>query len=549
MESTPEGLFGRFGCGGRHAKRTGLLKRVGFVAALALITPIVFSTSGDTRPAAANASCANLSLINGNFEATLPDLKPNDNRYWNTYSTDEVQGVGWRTTHPGNRIEFWAGDPLAGEDSPYGAVAFDGNTYVELNADEPSALYQDVATVPGASIVWKLAHRARPDNSADDLNTMVVKIGTPAEITTLGGGTDSLQQGPEITDGTYSWGVYTGIYVVPAGQTLTRFWFESLGGGSYGNFLDGISFMPYNCSSETPTYSPPSIVGTPDGFSFQLTNYDAVGMTASAVVGRATISSTGLVTLTGAPSSTSTTVRVTNHHDGFMDASVDVTANSLGSALVPKFDTPIEITNGFETEVTNFNPDFNWTVATSDSSTATIDRASGVITVTDNPTTATVVRVITTRTSYLSGSAFVKITSVRLPTVVFVPVVLPPSSSYSESAPVQIVPKPVASGRKPVTISIGGFKDGSSVLTSDIKTKIRKFIAKYNDYKVISITGFTEGPTVLKRDRALSRMRAVNALGYVKQGSIAKFDYSNIRASQEKTLGSKIRRIQITLQD
>jgi hypothetical protein len=143
----------------------------------------------------------------------------------------------------------------------------------------------------------------------------------------------------------------------------------------------------------------------------------------------------------------------------------------------------------------------------------------------------------------------VKITSVKLPTVVFVPVVVPPSRSYSEPAPVQIVPKPVAAVRKPVTISIGGFKDGSSVLTSEIKTKIRKFIAKYNDYKVISITGFTEGPTVLKRDRALSRMRAAKALGYVKQGSIAKFEYSNIRANQEKTLGSKIRRIQITLQD
>jgi hypothetical protein len=228
---------------------------------------------------------------------------------------------------------------------------------------------------------------------------------------------------------------------------------------------------------------------------------------------------------------------------------VDVTANSLGSALVPKFDTPIEITNGFETEVTNYNPDFNWTVATSDSSTASIDGSSGVITVANNPTTATVVRVVTTRTSYLSGSAFVKITSVKLPTVVFVPVVVPPSSSYSVPAPVQVVPKPVAALRKPVTISIGGFKDGSSVLTTEIKTKIKKFISRYKDYKVISITGFTEGPTVLSRDRELSRQRAVKALGYVRGAALSKFDFANIRASQEKTLGSNIRRIQITLQD
>ena len=531
----------------RHAKGPGLLKRISSIAFLVVMAPLAFVTAGSTTAAVADPSCANLSLVNGSFEAPLPSA-PATTYYWGTFqdaSQNQVAGIGWLTTQPDHSIEFWVGDALdanVGNPDP-----FDGNAFVELNASQVGALYQDVATVPGTAIVWSLAHRGR-----SGVDTMAVKIGAPADLTSLGAPTSALKQGPNLSDGTSAWGVHTGIYVVPAGQVLTRFWFESVssvGGASYGNFLDGITFTPYNCSSETPTYSPPSIVGTPDGFSFQLTNYDAVGMTASASVGRATISSSGLVTLTGAPSSSSTTVKVTNHHDGFLDASVDVTANSLGSALVPKFDTPIEITNGFETEVTNYNPDFNWTVATSDSSTASIDGSSGVITVANNPTTATVVRVVTTRTSYLSGSAFVKITSVKLPTVVFVPVVVPPSSSYSVPAPVQVVPKPVAALRKPVTISIGGFKDGSSVLTTEIKTKIKKFISRYKDYKVISITGFTEGPTVLSRDRELSRQRAVKALGYVRGAALSKFDFANIRASQEKTLGSNIRRIQITLQD
>jgi hypothetical protein len=532
---------------GRHAKGPDLLKRISSIAVLVVMAPLAFVTAGNTPAAVADPSCANLSLVNGSFEAPLPSA-PATTYYWGTFqdaSQNQVAGIGWLTTQPDHSIEFWVGDALdanVGNPDP-----FDGNAFVELNASQVGALYQDVATVPGTAIVWSLAHRGR-----SGVDTMAVKIGAPADLTSLGAPTSALKQGPNLSDGTSAWGVHTGIYVVPAGQVLTRFWFESVssvGGASYGNFLDGITFTPYNCSSETPTYSPPSIVGTPDGFSFQLTNYDAVGMTASASVGRATISSSGLVTLTGAPSSSSTTVKVTNHHDGFLDASVDVTANSLGSALVPKFDTPIEITNGFETEVTNYNPDFNWTVATSDSSTASIDGSSGVITVANNPTTATVVRVVTTRTSYLSGSAFVKITSVKLPTVVFVPVVVPPSSSYSVPAPVQVVPKPVAALRKPVTISIGGFKDGSSVLTTEIKTKIKKFISRYKDYKVISITGFTEGPTVLSRDRELSRQRAVKALGYVRGAALSKFDFANIRASQEKTLGSNIRRIQITLQD
>jgi hypothetical protein len=487
-----------------------------------------------------------LSLVNGGFEAPLPHDKPNYNYYWGTYATDEVDGIGWRTTHPGNRIEFWAGDPLLNEDS--GPAAFEGVTFVELNADEPSALYQDVATVPGTSIVWKLAHRAR--DGGDELNTMVVKIGTPDSITntTQGGGNNSMQQGPEITNGRFAWGVHTGIYVVPEGQTLTRFWFESLGGGSYGNFLDGITFTPYNCSAEMPTYSPPTIAGTADGFTFQLTNYDARGMTASATVGSVSISSSGLVSLTEVPAGTAAAVTITNHFDGFTDASVTVTANSLGSALVPKFDTPQEIDDGFTAQITNYNPDFNWAVATSDDSSASIN-STGLVTVTDSPTTSTIVPVTTTRASHLSGSAFVKITSVRLPPVVFVPVVTSPGNSYSAPVPLQVVPKPVAVLRKPVTVTIGGFRDGSSVLTKVIKNRIRNFISKYSDYKVISITGFTEGPTVLRSDSSLSRQRAVAALGFIKSKSIAPFELSKIRSSQEKELGAKIRRVQITLSD
>ncbi len=40
---------------------------------------------------------------------------------------------------------------------------------------------------------------------------------------------------------TTAWGIYTGTYTVPAGQTVTRFSFDSVsqaGGVSYGNFID-----------------------------------------------------------------------------------------------------------------------------------------------------------------------------------------------------------------------------------------------------------------------------------------------------------------------
>jgi hypothetical protein len=47
------------------------------------------------------------------------------------------------------------------------------------------------------------------------------------------------------SDSNNAWGVYSGIYTVPAGQYVTRFSFQSVssvGGASIGNFLDDISF-------------------------------------------------------------------------------------------------------------------------------------------------------------------------------------------------------------------------------------------------------------------------------------------------------------------
>jgi hypothetical protein len=51
---------------------------------------------------------------------------------------------------------------------------------------------------------------------------------------------------PDFTDGNAAWGEHSADYVVPAGQTCTRFAFlavSSTGGASYGNFLDAVSFV------------------------------------------------------------------------------------------------------------------------------------------------------------------------------------------------------------------------------------------------------------------------------------------------------------------
>ncbi len=107
----------------------------------------------------------------------------------------------------------------------------------------------------------------------------------------------------------------------------------------------------------------------------------------------------------------------------------------------------------------------------------------------------------------------------------------------------------VAKKRGPVTITISGFADGSPVLTAAIKAKINAFLKAYSDYKNVTCIGYTEGPTVLATDAALSKQRAVNACGFVKAGLGKSLKVAKISAGQDTIEAAQFRRITITLND
>jgi CshA-type fibril repeat protein len=107
----------------------------------------------------------------------------------------------------------------------------------------------------------------------------------------------------------------------------------------------------------------------------------------------------------------------------------------------------------------------------------------------------------------------------------------------------------VAKKRGPVTITISGFADGSPVLTAAIKAKINAFLKAYSDYKNVTCIGYTEGPTVLATDAALSKQRAVNACGFVKAGLGKSLVVKKISAGQDTIEAAQFRRITITLND
>jgi len=153
------------------------------------------------------------SLVNGDFET------PNIGGGFSVLDATTV--TGWKTTATDNAIEVWYNNFM-------GVPAYSGNQFIELNANMVAALYQDIPTIPGTKLNWEFAHRGR-----NGVESMDFSIGAPG--------------GPYVKLGTYDdgtdkWGSYAGIYEVPAGQTTTRFYFTSNGGGSVGNFLDAISF-------------------------------------------------------------------------------------------------------------------------------------------------------------------------------------------------------------------------------------------------------------------------------------------------------------------
>ena len=177
----------------------------------------------------------------------------------------------WKTTASDHQVEIWNNSvPVQ---APFSAAA--GVQYAELNANEFGGLYQDITTVPGTRMRWKLQHAGRNGSS----DSMKVLIGTPetgGETTryTAASGAEYFVPGTfpypggetatRLSDTTTStiiqdnstWGTWSGVYTVPAGQTVTRFLFisySSPNGGREGNLLDDISFEPTLANNDTAT--------------------------------------------------------------------------------------------------------------------------------------------------------------------------------------------------------------------------------------------------------------------------------------------------------
>ncbi|CCH86774.1 conserved exported protein of unknown function [Modestobacter italicus] len=206
------------------------------VAALvALAGGVVVADAPSAGAAQTPASCANsIGLVNGGFEE--PTVPVNDFRF-----LAQSAVPGWSTTASDGVIEIW-------HNNFSGVSAAVGAQFAELNANLPSALYQDLPTIPGTVMRWSLAHRGR--------------IGTDTMAVSIGPAGGALVEQARMSDGTSAWGRYSGFYTVPDGQTSTRFSFGAISTQgnnlSIGNFLDDISFGTNACVVGNQTLTSPT---------------------------------------------------------------------------------------------------------------------------------------------------------------------------------------------------------------------------------------------------------------------------------------------------
>ena len=98
-----------------------------------------------------------------------------------------------------------------------------------------------------------------------------------------------------------------------------------------------------------------------------------------------------------------------------------------------------------------------------------------------------------------------------------------------------------------ISFTVSNFKPGSSVITPEIRARIKYFATLYSKATQADLKGYTMGPTVLAVDARLSLNRAKNSFAVLKSWN-RKVQLSSIANIQDRLhVGDSARRVEITL--
>lgn len=261
--------------------------------------PAKTKTSGTVKTVADDTSGLPDHLVNGDFSVNYKDqwltggwnwtsITP-DGKYLNSVRNWNDSATTWKTVNGWDKTKFgWSSTQKDGTDNiqhKAGAVEIQyddrsDNVYAELCAYEKgTAIYQDIKTVPGTLYKIRLKHASLNSTYLDKMQVMIGTPGheQPVEMTrtSVNGHGDKLNEksttiATKVTNGNNrhhadQWETYEGTYLIPDGQTTTRFTFKSIDSKQldYGNVLDDIVFdkayrLTYDKNSSDATGEVPS---------------------------------------------------------------------------------------------------------------------------------------------------------------------------------------------------------------------------------------------------------------------------------------------------
>ena len=250
----------------------------------ATVKPAKTSATGGVKNVADTNASLPGHLVNGDFEY-LPDggwktvdapsymtnaytsVDPNNGQYMRNAQHSDADLASWADWPGFDQSKFaWKTDQKGGHDQ--GGLkdraeavelqqdSMDGNTYAEMVASETGrTIYQNLATIPGTLYKIRLKHASLCKDNVDQMQ--VVINGTPIEMTRVAAngkagdkvGEKSKTIGTRVTNGNRwhhsdQWETYEGYYVIPDGQTTTRFGFKAVNylDPTKGNLLDDVTF-------------------------------------------------------------------------------------------------------------------------------------------------------------------------------------------------------------------------------------------------------------------------------------------------------------------
>lgn len=239
-------------------------------------------------------------LVNGDFSVNYHDqwkdsfggwtsIDPNAGKTLHATSLPNGSSWKWTAINGWDKSKFgWTSTQKAGSNVQQKANAVElqyddstaDNVYAELCAYEAgTAIYQDIRTTPGTLYKVRLKHASLNSTYLDKMQVMIGTPGheQPVEMTrtSVNGHGDKLNEksttiATKVTNGNNrhhadQWETYEGTYLIPDGQTTTRFTFRSVDSKQldYGNVLDDIVFdkayrLSYDKNSNEAAGSVPS---------------------------------------------------------------------------------------------------------------------------------------------------------------------------------------------------------------------------------------------------------------------------------------------------